>query len=234
MKPKTRCTSRSTFGGVRDSADKTQTIAEIAIQYNLGYQETILTFANNINTPDGGTHLSGFKTALTRVLNNYARKNGLLKEKETNFTGDDVREGLSAVISVKLAHPQFESQTKVKLANGDVEGIVNSIVGEKLTEYLEENPAVAKRIIDKALTSQRAREAARKAADLVKRQNAMESHSLPGKLADCSDRDPKQVRTVPGRRRLGRRPGQAGPRPAHTGRSAPARQDHQRRQSPRG
>ena len=180
------------FGGVRDSVDKTQTIAEVAIQYNLSYQETILSFANNINTPDGGTHLSGFKTALTRVLNNYSRKNGLLKEKETNFTGDDVREGLSAVISVKLAHPQFESQTKVKLANGDVDGIVNSIVGEKLTEYLEENPNVAKRIIDKALTSQRAREAARKAADLVKRQNAMESHSLPGKLADCSDRDPKR------------------------------------------
>jgi DNA gyrase subunit B len=180
------------FGGVRESVDKTQTIAEIAIQYNLSYQETILTFANNINTPDGGTHLSGFKTALTRVLNNYARKNSILKEKETNFTGDDVREGLSAVISVKLAHPQFESQTKVKLVNGDVEGIVNSIVGEKLTEYLEENPNVAKRIIDKALTSQRAREAARKAADLVKRQNAMESHSLPGKLADCSDRDPKR------------------------------------------
>ena len=180
------------FGGVREAVDKTQTIAEIAIQYNLSYQDTILTFANNINTPDGGTHLSGFKTALTRVLNNYARKNNILKEKEANFTGDDVREGLSAVISVKLAHPQFESQTKVKLANGDVEGIVNSIVGEKLTEYLEENPAVAKRVLDKALTSQRAREAARKAADLVKRQNAMESHSLPGKLADCSDRDPRR------------------------------------------
>ena len=180
------------FGGVRDAADKTQTIAEIAIQYNLGYQETILTFANNINTPDGGTHLSGFKTALTRVLNNYARKNGILKEKENNFSGDDVREGLSAVISVKLAHPQFESQTKVKLTNGDVEGIVNSIVGEKLTEYLEENPAVAKRVLDKALTSQRARDAARKAAELVKRQSAMESHSLPGKLADCSERDAKK------------------------------------------
>ena len=180
------------FGGVRDAVDKTQTIAEIAIQYNLGYQETILTFANNINTPDGGTHLSGFKTALTRVLNNYARKNGILKEKENNFSGDDVREGLSAVVSVKMAHPQFESQTKVKLTNGDVEGIVNSIVGEKLTEYLEENPAVAKRILDKALTSQRARDAARKAAELVKRQSAMESHSLPGKLADCSERDPKK------------------------------------------
>ena len=179
-------------GGVRESANKTETIVEIALQYNLGYQENILTFANNINTPDGGTHLSGFKTALTRVLNNYARKNGLLKEKELNFSGDDVREGLAAVISVKLTHPQFESQTKVKLANNDVEGIVNSIVGEKLTEYLEENPAVGKRVIDKALTAQRARDAARKAAELVKRQSALESNSLPGKLADCSERDPKK------------------------------------------
>ncbi len=174
------------FGGKRDT-----TIVEIALQYNLSYQETILTFANNINTPDGGTHLSGFKTALTRVLNNYARKNGLLKEKDVNFTGDDVREGLSAVISVKLTNPQFESQTKVKLANGDIEGIVNSVVGEKLNEYLEENPAVGRKVIEKSLTAQRARDAARKAADLVKRQSALESNSLPGKLADCSDRNPK-------------------------------------------
>ncbi len=178
--------------GIRESADKSDTYCELAIQYNLGYQETLLSFANNINTPDGGTHLSGFKTALTRVLNNYARKTGLLKEKESNFAGDDVREGLSVVISVKLAHPHFESQTKVKLTNNDVEGIVNSVVGEKLTEYLEENPAVGKRVIEKALTSQRARDAARKAADLVKRQSALESHSLPGKLADCSERDPRK------------------------------------------
>jgi DNA gyrase subunit B len=179
------------FGGKREGHGG-DLFAEIALQYNLGYQDTILTFANNINTPDGGTHLSGFKTALTRVLNNYARKSGQLKEKETNFTGDDVREGLSAVISVKLPNPQFESQTKVKLANSEVEGAVNSIVGEKLTEFLEENPNIGKRIIDKALTSQRAREAARKAAELVKRQSALESHSLPGKLADCSERDPKK------------------------------------------
>ncbi len=175
------------FGGVRDT-----TIVEVALQYNLGYQETILTFANNINTPDGGTHLSGFKTALTRVLNNYARKNGILKEKDNNFSGDDVREGLSAVISVKLTNPQFESQTKVKLANTDVEGAVSTIVFEKLSEYLEENPQVGRRVLEKAVTSQRAREAARKAADLVKRQSALESNSLPGKLADCSDRDPKR------------------------------------------
>jgi DNA gyrase subunit B len=175
------------FGGARDDV-----MVEVALQYNLGYQEAVLSFANMINTPNGGTHLSGFRTAITRVLNNYARKQGLIKEKEVNLSGDDVREGLAAVVSVKLPHPQFESQTKVKLANGEVEGIVNSIVHEKLTEYLEENPAVGKRIIDKALTAQRARDAARKAADLVKRQNALEYNSLPGKLADCSERDPSK------------------------------------------
>jgi DNA gyrase subunit B len=175
------------FGGVRDTI-----IAEVALQYNLGFQDTILTFANNINTPDGGTHLSGFKSALTGVLNRYALKSGQLKDKDPSLTGDDVREGLSAVISVKLTNPQFESQTKVKLANADVEGAVRSIVTEKLAEYLEENPNIGKRVIEKALTSQRAREAARKAADLVKRQSALESHSLPGKLADCSVRDPSK------------------------------------------
>lgn len=176
------------FGGERET-----TIVEVALQYNLGYQDTILTFANNINTPDGGTHLSGFKTALTRVLNAYARKNNILKEKDVNFTGDDVREGLSGVVSVKLLNrPQFESQTKVRLTNVEVEGAVSSIVFEKLSEFLEENPAIGRRIIDKTLTAQRARDAARKAADLVKRQSALESNSLPGKLADCSERDPKK------------------------------------------
>ena len=179
------------FSGVREvRAGELPVSAELAMQYNLGYQEMILSFANNINTPDGGTHLSGFKTALTRVLNNYARKNNLIKEKEVNFTGDDVREGLTAVISVKLHDPKFESQTKVKLANNEVEGVVNSIVGEKLSEFLEENPAVARKVIDKALTSQRARDAARRAAELVKRQSALDSNSLPGKLADCSDKNP--------------------------------------------
>jgi DNA gyrase subunit B len=175
------------FGGVRDNI-----CVEVAIQYNLGYTEAVLSFANMINTPDGGTHLSGFKTALTRVLNNYARKQGLLKEKDLNFSGEDVREGLSAIISVKLPRPQFESQTKVKLVNGEVEGIVNSIVGEKLSEFLEENPTIARRIVEKALTAQRAREAARRAAELVKRQNALENNSLPGKLADCVERDPSK------------------------------------------
>lgn len=176
------------FSGERDSA-----MLEISLQYNLGYQDIILTFANNINTPEGGTHLTGFRTALTRVLNNYARKNNILKEKDVNFSGDDVREGLTAVISIKLAErPQFESQTKVRLVTAFVEGAVQSLFGEKLTEFLEENPAIAKRIIEKVLTAQRARDAARKAADLVKRQSALESNSLPGKLADCTERDPKK------------------------------------------
>ena len=174
------------------SRDREDTEIEIALQYNDGYQENVHTFANNINTTEGGTHLSGFKTALTRVINNYARKNNMLKEKENNFMGDDVREGLTAVISVKLTNPQFEGQTKTKLGNSDIEGIANSIVGEGLTEFLEENPVVAKKIIDKALTACRAREAARKAADLVKRASALENSSLPGKLADCSERDPSK------------------------------------------
>jgi DNA gyrase subunit B len=165
---------------------------EIALQYNRGYQESIYSFVNNINTQDGGTHLSGFKTALTRVINNYGRKNGFLKEKDPNFGGDDVREGLVAVISVRISNPQFEGQTKNKLGNPEIEGIVNSIVGEGLAQFLEENPAVAKAIIDKAFTAARAREAARRAADLVKRQSALDGNNLPGKLADCTERDPKK------------------------------------------
>ncbi len=179
------------FAGVKEDVGKT--FVEVAIQFNLGYNENMLTFANNINTPMGGTHASGFKTALTRVLNNYARKSGQIKEKDQNLSGEDVREGLTTVISVKLTErPAFESQTKVKLTNGYVEGAVNSIVGDKLSTYLEENPAVAKRIVDKAILSQRARDASRKAAELVKRQSALNSNSLPGKLADCSERDPKK------------------------------------------
>ncbi|MBW3624197.1 MAG: type IIA DNA topoisomerase subunit B [Armatimonadetes bacterium] len=163
---------------------------EIALQYNDGYQENIHSYANNIHTADGGTHVSGFKSALTRVINNYAKKSGLVKEKDPTFSGDDVREGITAVISCRLPHPQFEGQTKGKLGNSDMEGVVNSIVSEGLSEYLEENPAIGKKIIDKATTAARAREAARRAADLVKRQSALESSSLPGKLADCSETDP--------------------------------------------
>ena len=163
---------------------------EIALQYNMSYTDVVWSFANNVHTKEGGTHLSGFKTALTRVLNQYARKSGFIKEKEQNFSGEDVREGLTAVISVRLFNPLFEGQTKGKLGNSEVEGIVNSIMGEGLGQYLEEHPATAKRIIDKALMSQRARDAARKAAELIKQKGSLEWSSLPGKLADCSEKDP--------------------------------------------
>jgi len=163
---------------------------EIALQYNMSYIDQVLSFANNVHTKEGGTHLSGFRTALTRVLNQYARKNGYIKEKEPNLSGEDVREGLTAVISVRLFNPQFEGQTKAKLGNGEVEGIVNSIMGEGLGQYLEEHPAAAKRIVEKALMSQRARDAARKAAELIKQKGSLEWSSLPGKLADCSEKDP--------------------------------------------
>ncbi len=168
------------------------TEVEVALQYHTGYQETLLSYANNIHTVEGGTHLTGFKTALTRVINQYARKMNILKEKDANFSGDDVLEGLTAVIAVKLLHPQFEGQTKTKLGNLEIQGLVNSIVGEAFSEYLERNPSVARKIIEKALTAQRAREAARKAAELVKRQSALDSGSLPGKLADCTERDPSK------------------------------------------
>ncbi len=168
------------------------TEVEVALQYHTGYQETLLSYANNIHTVEGGTHLTGFKTALTRVINQYARKMNILKEKDANFSGDDVLEGLTAVIAVKLLHPQFEGQTKTKLGNLEIQGLVNSIVGEAFSEYLERNPSVARKIIEKALTAQRAREAARRAAELVKRQSALDSGSLPGKLADCTERDPSK------------------------------------------
>ncbi|MEI8175776.1 MAG: DNA topoisomerase (ATP-hydrolyzing) subunit B [Candidatus Omnitrophota bacterium] len=163
--------------------------AEIAMQYNDSYAETIFSFANNINTIDGGTHLSGFKSALTRVLNQYCRTKGLLKEADQALSGDDVREGLAAVISVKVPNPQFEGQTKGKLGNSEVEGIVNSIVNDSLGAFLEENPPVANKIVEKAVLAARAREAARKARELTRRKGALEMASLPGKLADCSERD---------------------------------------------
>lgn len=163
---------------------------EVALQYNDSYQDNILSFANNIKTADGGFHVSGFRTALTRVLNSYARKAGVLKEKDNNFSGDDVLEGLCAVISVKLRNPQFEGQTKGKLGNAEIQGIVNSIVGEGLTEFMEQNPNAARRITDKAATAARAREAARKAADAIKRANALDGGGLPGKLKDCIEKDP--------------------------------------------
>ena len=166
------------------------TQVEIAIQYNTGYQENLFSFANNINTTEGGTHLVGFRSALTRTINNYARKNNLLKNKDLAISSEDVREGLTAVISIKLTDPQFEGQTKTKLGNSEVKGIVESIVNEGLAEFLEENPPVAKRIVLKSLNAAEAREAARKAKALARRKGALEGSGLPGKLADCSERDP--------------------------------------------
>ena len=164
--------------------------AEVAMQWNASYQESIHSFANNINTPEGGSHMSGFRSALTRTVNKYARDHGLLKEKEDNLSGEDVREGLTAVISVKLRDPQFEGQTKTKLGNPGIAGFVESIVNAGLSEFLEENPSEARAVISKAVQSQRAREAARKARDLTRRKSALENSTLPGKLADCSVKDP--------------------------------------------
>jgi DNA gyrase subunit B len=163
---------------------------EIAMQWNTGYQEAVFSFANNINTHEGGSHLSGFRSALTRTLNAYAREKGLLKEKDSNLSGDDVREGLTAVISVKLHDPQFEGQTKTKLGNPPIEGFVKEAVNRKLAEFLEENPTDAKRIVTKAIEAARARDAARKARDLTRRKSVLENSTLPGKLADCTVRDP--------------------------------------------
>jgi DNA gyrase subunit B len=163
---------------------------EIALQYNNTFVETVLSFANNIHTAEGGSHLTGFRAALTNALNRYARKAALLKESDPNLSGEDVREGLTAVISVKLLEPQFEGQTKTKLGNAEVQGHVSAVLAESLTQYLEENPGEGRRIIEKSLTAARAREAARKARDLVQRKSLLESSMLPGKLADCSERDP--------------------------------------------
>ena len=167
-----------------------ETAVEVAIQYNDTFSETVFSFANCINTEEGGTHLTGFRSALTRVINDFARKQGYIKDDQPNLIGDDVREGLAAVISVKLTDPQFEGQTKTKLGNAEVRGIVDSVVSEGLGRYLEENPIDSKRVIEKCLTSQKARDAAKRARDLVIRKNALDGSSLPGKLADCAERDP--------------------------------------------
>jgi DNA gyrase subunit B len=168
------------------------THVEVALQYNDGFAESVFCFANNINTVDGGTHLTGFRSALTRTLNDYARKANILKDSDPNLTGEDVREGLTAIVSVKLHEPQFEGQTKGKLGNAEVRPQVEMATAEALTQYLEENPTEARRIIEKCLTSARAREAARKARDLVIRKSALEGMTLPGKLADCSEKDPEK------------------------------------------
>jgi DNA gyrase subunit B len=169
--------------------DSTQ--IEVALQYNQTFVENVLSFANNIHTAEGGSHMTGFRAALTNALNRYARKASLLKDSDPNLTGEDVREGLTAVVSVKLLEPQFEGQTKTKLGNTEVQGQVSAVLTDGLTQYLDENPAEGRRIIEKSLTAARAREAARKARDLVQRKSFLESSTLPGKLADCSDRDPR-------------------------------------------
>ena len=172
------------------SGESDEGAVEVALQWNSSYQESIFSFANNINTHEGGSHLSGFRSALTRTLNRYAREKGMLKEKEDNLVGEDVREGLTAVISAKLRDPQFEGQTKTKLGNPGMAGFVESIVNAGLSEFLEENPAEARAVIMKSVQAQRAREAARKARDLTRRKSALENSTLPGKLADCSIKDP--------------------------------------------
>lgn len=174
------------------SDTKNGILVELAFQYNDGYIENIYSFVNNINTTDGGTHLIGFKTALTKTINDYGRKVGLIKETDKNFTGDDVREGITAVISIKLTDPQFESQTKTKLGTSEAKNAVESVLTEHLTYFLEQNPAIAKLIIEKSTSAARARDAAKKARELVRRKSALENSSLPGKLADCSEKDPTQ------------------------------------------
>ena len=173
-------------------ADDDQATAEVAMQYNDSYNELILSFANNIHTTDGGTHEEGFKRSLTRVMNDYARKYNLLKDNDKNLTGDDVREGLTVVISIKVKDAQFEGQTKAKLGNTEISGLVSNMINDKLSTYLEENPATARAIFDKALAASRAREAARKAKDMVRRKSALESAALPGKLADCQSKNPEE------------------------------------------
>ncbi|HLG94033.1 MAG TPA: DNA topoisomerase (ATP-hydrolyzing) subunit B [candidate division Zixibacteria bacterium] len=172
--------------------EKDGTDVEIAIQYNDSYVENIFSYVNNINTVEGGSHLVGFKTALTRTINNYAQKNGLLKNGEVTLQGEDVREGLTAVLSVKIPDPQFEGQTKTKLGNSETKGIVETILGEELGSYFEENPSVARKVIEKSISAARSREAARKARELTRRKSALENSGLPGKLADCSLTDPEQ------------------------------------------
>ena len=176
------------IGGSKDG-----TVVEVALQYNDTYVENIFSFVNNINTQEGGTHLSGFKSALTRTINDYARKVNLLKDADDNLSGEDTREGITAIISIKIQEPQFEGQTKTKLGNSEVRGIVDTLVFESLSEFFEENPSVGRKIIEKTILAARARDAARKARELTRRKSALEISSLPGKLADCSMRDPMQT-----------------------------------------
>ena len=170
---------------------KNNVYVEVAMQHNDSYTESVYSFVNNINTPEGGTHLVGFRNAITKTFNDYARNNKLLRDNEANLTGEDIREGLTAIVSVKIEDPQFEGQTKQKLGNSEARGAVDSVISEQLTYYLEQNPSIAKTICEKSILAQRAREAARKARELTRRKTALEGMALPGKLADCSDKDPK-------------------------------------------
>ena len=175
------------FEGTKDGV-----VVEVAMQHNDSYTENTYGFVNNITTPEGGTHIVGFRNALTKTFNEYARKNKILKESESNLSGEDIREGLTAIISVKIEDPQFEGQTKQKLGNSEARGAVDNVVSGQLEIFLEQNPAVAKTIIEKSVLSQRARDAARKARELTRRKSALEGMSLPGKLADCMDKDPSK------------------------------------------
>ncbi|NCB30420.1 MAG: DNA topoisomerase IV subunit B, partial [Clostridia bacterium] len=181
------------FEAQKDDQEKNETASvEVAMQYNSDYNESVFTFANNINTMEGGSHLVGFRAALTRVVNDYARKYKLLKESDANLSGEDIREGLTAIVSVKLTEPQFEGQTKTKLGNAYIRQLVDSAVSDGLSTYLEEHPSEARQIVDKCLMANRAREAARKARELTRRKTALDSTSLPGKLSDCSEKDPSK------------------------------------------
>ena len=168
-------------------------MAEVALQYNDSFNERVVSFANNVETPDGGTHEEGFKAALTRVFNDFGREKGYIKEKDDNLSGSDVREGITAVISVKLTEAQFEGQTKAKLGNTEIRTLVSGMVYDKLKEFFEENPAVAKAVYEKAMQAARAREAAKKARELVRRKSALETSRMPGKLADCREKDPSKT-----------------------------------------
>ena len=206
----------------------------MALQYNDTYTENVLAFANNINTVDGGTHVTGFRAALTSSLNDWARRSGVLKDADGNLSGDDVREGLTAVVSVKLTEPQFEGQTKAKLGNAEVKGQVQTAVADAIGQYLEENPGDGRRIIEKCLTAARAREAARKARDLVIRKGALDGLSLPGQARRLPGARSRAERALHRRGRLGRRLRQAGPRPPVPGDPAAARQAPERREGPPG
>ena len=177
------------FTAEREEGGAKTASVEVAMQYNDGYTESVFTFANNIGTHEGGTHLEGFRLALTRVVNDYAKRAGLLKDKDASLSGEDIREGLTAIVSVKLVEPQFEGQTKTKLGNADIRPLVSGAVSDGLTAFLDENPAIAKTIIEKCITASRARDAARKARELTRRKSALDSTALPGKLADCQEKD---------------------------------------------